>query len=129
MKLESNKKWMLVYSILFIPLSILLVVNDISNNYYWIYILWMIVSYTLMNIGNFLYTFNYNFNSIRKLWRFVFPLILITFFASMVVDNKFGKNSSPDDSLILNFITFIICLLLFFPAFLANYKLALEKKK
>ncbi len=129
MKLELKKKWMLVYSILFIPLSILFVVNDISNNYYWIYIFWMIISYTLMNIGNFLYTFNYNLNSIRKLWKIVFPLILITFFASMVVDNKFGKNSSPDDSLILNIITFIIGLLLFFPTFLANFMLALEKKK
>lgn len=122
--MTTGKKWMLGYSILFIILSILFVKNDISNHYNLIYIVWMSLNYTLINFGNFLFVTSKELNKISKVWKILFPVFLINLIVSIIIDQKFGENSSPEDSIFLNLFAFTAIVALFFPAFRANFKIA-----
>ncbi len=122
--MTTGKKWMLVYSIIFLLLSILFVANDISNEYNLVYIIWMSINYILINTGNILFTIDRKIKGVQKVWKVLFPIFLVNLIISLIIDQKYGANSSPDDSLILNISTLIIVIALFFPAFRANFKWA-----
>ena len=115
---------MLVYSIIFILLSIEFIDNDISNKYSLFYSVWMALSYLMINTGNLLFVFDKNAKDIKRVWRILFPIFIINFVVSLIIDQKYGDNSSPDDGLLLNLVIFIIGAIIFFPSFRANYKLA-----
>lgn len=127
MKLSIKKKGMFVYSVVFFLLSILFISNDISNNYWWYFTTWMIIIYFFINLGNFLYSFNYRPRKIKEIWKVIFPLIVISFVISIIIDEKFGKNSSKDDSLIVYIITAILFIAFLSPVLIANFKLAYRK--
>ena len=127
MKLSIKKKGMFIYSVIFLLLSILFVSNDISNNYWWYFIAWMIINYIIINLGNFLYSLNLRSRTIQTVWKVVFPLTIISFILSIIIDQKHGKNSSPDDGILVYIVTVILVLAILSPAFIANFRMAYKK--
>jgi|WetSurMetagenome_2_1015567.scaffolds.fasta_scaffold00598_9 hypothetical protein len=127
MKLSIRKKGMFAYSVVFLVFSILFISNDISNNYWWYFTTWMIIIYICVNLGNFLYSMNRRPRTVQSVWKVIFPLIIISFILSIIIDEKYGKNSSTDDSLLVYIITAMIFTAVLLPAFIANFKLAYNK--
>ncbi len=127
MKLTIKKKGMFIYSIVFLLLSIIFTYNDISNNYWWYFTVWMIIIYIAINVGNFLYSINFRSRIIQKVWKVIFPLVVISLILSIIIDEKYGKNSATDDSLLVYIITATLGLAILSPALIANFQLAYKK--
>jgi len=115
---------MLVYSIIFILLSIAFIDSDISNEYSLFYSVWMALSYLMMSIGNLLFVFDKNVRDIKRVWKILFPVYIINLIVSLIIDKKYGDNLSLNDGLLFNLVVFIIVAIIFLPAFRANYKIA-----
>jgi len=127
MKLTIKKKGMFIYSIVFLLLSIIFTYNDISNNYWWYFTVWMIIIYIAINVGNFLYSINFRSRIIQKVWKVIFPLVVISLILSIIIDEKYGKNSATDDSLLVYIIAATLGLAILSPALIANFQLAYKK--
>ena len=57
---------MVIYSIIFLFLSVSFVINDIKNEYHFLYIVWSIIIYLLANFGNIFYSLRKSNNVIKK---------------------------------------------------------------
>lgn len=115
---------MLAYSIA-IALSVILAAvfgdNKHQHQYPVAYQALSAIAVILMIAGNFLFAFAWVTPLLRKLWKFAFPLVLISF----VTEGALGFIEKDDQSLpltakVLGWITMCI---IFFPSFRANFLL------
>ena len=118
---------MLVYTIFFGLLSIGFVRDNFENRYHVAYVVWTAVFYGLILTGNLIYSLDCINPTIRKIWKLVFPVIILQFVSSDIVDILYGSHAHKT-SLALACIVGMIDFALFFPTFLAHYKIGYGKE-
>lgn len=119
---------MLIYSIIFAFLSVSFIKDNIELKYHILYIIWSILIYLVATIGNLCYTLNYSNDSIRKVWRIFFILFILDFIVAGIVDSVFAP--IPENSnILMSIVAWTFGLIIFFPAFRANYILGYEGEK
>ena len=76
----------------------------------------------LMFAGNILYSFGWVTPLLRRIWKFVFPLLVLSFVVSGILSFYFDKHDYPLTPAII-ILTSITGTVLFFPSFWANFLL------
>ena len=112
---------MLAYTIVFGLLSILFGRDDFEQYPMAYAALCGLLSF-LIFIGNLVYSLNYVTPVIRTIWKFVFPLVVLHFIVTGVVDVRFGKNA-PHNVSVLAIVAGVIAFALFLPTFRAHFLL------
>lgn len=121
------KPWMLAYTIVFGLLSVSFVHNNVENRYHIIYIIWSAIFYILVFAGNLIYSIGLLNLKIRKIWKLIFPIIILEFIFSDIVDFLYGTHvRNADES--MKTIAVILDFALFFPTFWAHYKISYGKE-
>jgi hypothetical protein len=126
MKLRGTRPWILVYSIIFLFLSVLIVQNDIENKYHPIYVIYFIVNYLFLNLGNILYSFKFNVSFLQRYWKIFANLFVLNLIFSILVDDTYGAHASKA-GIIMQVVNFIIVVCICLPAFIANYRIAYKE--
>jgi tetratricopeptide (TPR) repeat protein len=80
------------------------------------------LSIILMFVGNFLYSFGYVTPLLRRVWQFVFPMIVLSCAVGLIVSLYINKSDHPV-SPTAKTVALIITVALFFPSFRANFLL------
>jgi hypothetical protein len=128
MKLQLNNKWMFAYSIAFVFLSASFIENDFFNNYPKLYLVWVLFFYIIANAGNFIYSLGISLHGLRKYWKVVFLLIIFGFIFSYIIDFRYGSAMTGDGEFLSSIFSAVVGVVLFFPTFRANFKLAYKKR-
>lgn len=118
---------MLIYSICFGLLSIFFVITDIQNDYPVAFCLWSAVYHGLLFVGNLLYSFNLITQGVRKIWKGVFPLVILAFLFDNIFDIINGPHVHQEGTITI----ILLCLLtifLFLPTFKAHYAIGFGKE-
>jgi hypothetical protein len=113
---------MLVYTILFGLLSVFFVQNDLNNRYPVACTALSTLIYVVIFAGNVLYSFGRATPLLRTVWKFVFPIVVLQFVLSGIVDLRFGKHAH-DFTATVAVLSWIAGVALFFPSFRANFLL------
>jgi tetratricopeptide (TPR) repeat protein len=113
---------MLGYTIFFAVLSGLFVRDDLSNRYPVAYTAWSAFIYAVIFAGNALYSLGRVTPLIRAAWKFVFPIVILQFAVSGIVDSRFGKHAH-DFTTTVAVLSWIAGFALFFPTFRAHFLL------
>jgi hypothetical protein len=126
-KLNVARPWMLVYTIAFGLLSIAFVYDDVENKYNVIYVLEGIFIFLLVFIGNLIYSLDFITQKIRMIWKFAFPIIILDFVVSDIIDDIYGKHAQNKSVELMSLAT-LLNIALFLPTFWAHYKIGYGKK-
>jgi len=118
---------MLTYSIFFGLLSIRWVHNDMENQYNLIYVIEGACVFVLILAGNLIYSFDFITSKIQKIWKFVFPIVILDFILGVVIDSIYGKHAHNASSE-LKSIALILLVATYSPTFLAHYKIGYGKE-
>jgi len=116
---------MLAYTVIFGLFSIFFVQNDYSQ-YPLAYTAVCALMYAVIFAGNLLYSLGYATRPIQSLWKFVFPLVMLHFVGTGIVDARFGRHAHSA-TLVSSIIVWAIGLVLFFPAFRAHFLLGYSR--
>lgn len=117
--------WMLIYTL---AIGLLFVLSELTHNarprphYPIAYEVFESLGVLLMFAGNLLYSFAYVRPPLRRLWRFAFPLIVVTFVAAVFVTPHYDSNYQ-EHGLATQIVTWILVFSIFFPSFRANFLL------
>ena len=114
---------MLIYSVIFVFLSIVSIQDDIDSHYHIGYVFLGIIIYLLAITGNICYVFNYSNETIKKFWKVISPVIVAYSISSCIIDKNFGAYKEKIDIII-----WITVILILFPTFRANFILGYKKK-
>ena len=110
---------MLVYTIIFGLLSIGSVRNDVWNQYHIAFIIWDAVCFGLIFTGNMIYSLDYISPIIRKLWKLIFPIVILQIISGAIEDFIYGKNINHEVA--SGCIAWTISFVLFIPTIRAHY--------
>ncbi|MEY2527394.1 MAG: hypothetical protein QOE73_2165, partial [Verrucomicrobiota bacterium] len=113
------RPWMLAYTIVFGLLSILFVHDDFAQ-YAIAYTVVCGLMYAVIFAGNLLYSLGLATPSIRVIWKFIFPLVILHFLGTGIIDARFGKHAH-ESSLVFSSVLWVIGFALFFPTFRAHF--------
>ncbi len=117
---------MLVYTIIFGLLCVMFFYNDIENEYHVAYIAWSGIAFIIVFVGNLIYSLNRATPLIRKIWKVIFPVVVLDFIVGEVIDSNFGAHAHAMPSLV-DVLKWIIGFALFFPSFRAHYLLGYKR--
>lgn len=120
------KPWMFAYAICFGLLSITYVHNNVTNAYSKFFIVWSGIFYIAVFAGNLIYSFNLITLKIQNLWKFVFPIVILEFIFSAIIDLLYSKQAQGK-GFGLKSIALVITIVLFLPTFWAHYKIGYGK--
>ena len=113
----------MMYAVVFAGLSIMFISSDFRPKRHAMFIIAAIISYTLMNLGNFIYALGISDPGIKLIWKLLAPYFVFFFIYSGVEDRKFtpkiGRMEIP-----VTIISWIMGIVVFMPTFRANLKLA-----
>lgn len=123
MEKQQLKIWYAICSIIFLLLSILSVRSNFHNRYHIVFCIWSVIIYAIANIGNLFYSFSFYNTTVNKYWKIVLLFFIFHFVLAGIVDHMFGE-SLKEQTLTGLFINYIIGMLIFYPAFRANYRLS-----
>jgi hypothetical protein len=121
------RPWMLAYTIAFGLLSAHFVYNNVENRYHTIFIIWTAIYYVMIFAGNLIYSLDYITPKIRKIWKFIFPIVILEFIFSLIIDTMYAKNAQ-NASVEVKSIAPILSFAIFFPTFWAHYKIGYGKE-
>lgn len=122
--MRSNSEirpWMLAYTIVFGLLSILFVHDDFAQ-YPIAYTVVCGLVYAVIFAGNLLYSLDRVTPPIRGMWKFVFPLVILYFVGTGIIDARFGKHAH-ESSLVFSTVLWVVGFALLFPTFRAHFLL------
>lgn len=108
--------WMAAYTIVFAVLCVLFVQDDVQLHYPLAWVAVGVLVWLLVLAGNTIYTLRCANSGIARIWRAVFPLILLYIVSSCVVDEIRDPSDVPTALLAAP-----IALALLWPTLLANY--------
>jgi len=94
---------------------------------YLAYIIWSGVAYIAVFAGNLIYSINHATPMIRKIWKIIFPVVVLDFVVGGVMDSNFGNSANTMHPLI-DVLVWFIGFALFFPSFRAHYLLGYKKQ-
>ena len=114
---------MIFYSFVFAYIMVLANIDNIEIGYNILIIRWCIIFDTIVVTGNFVYAFNYTNGKIKKIWRFVFPILILHFSLMLYLDSTIPEDVQGETTLLIIISTFF-AVLTFLPTFWAHYKLA-----
>jgi len=121
------RPWMFAYTIVFGLLSAHFVYNDVKNQYCISFIIWDGVYYALVLGGNLIYSLDFSTFKIRKIWKFVFPIVILGFVVGGIIDSIYGRHAH-NASIQMQATAWILGFVTFFPTFLAHYKIGYGKE-
>jgi tetratricopeptide (TPR) repeat protein len=122
-KVRNVRWWMLIYTL---AIGALFVFSEISSHhkpkphYPIAYEIFENLGVILMFAGNLLYAFAYVTPLLRKLWKFVFPLVIASFVAAALISPQFDSTYQKHGPITL-IVTWIVVLGIFFASFRANF--------
>jgi hypothetical protein len=120
------KPWMLAYTVFFAIMSVIGVLDDVyDSHYYAIYCVAGALFFVAIFAGNLLYSLNFTTPRIRTIWKFIFPLVVLYFLVSGLVDQFIGSGGPAP--LIKDCIIWLIVFALYLPSFWAHYKIGYGK--
>jgi hypothetical protein len=115
------RPWMLTYTIIFSLLSVSFVYNDFGQ-YAMAFTAFQGVVYFVIFTGNLLFSMSYISPFIRALWKFVFPLVVLDFIGTGIIDICYGKHAHHSTPALI-VTACVIDFVLFFPTFRAHFLL------
>jgi hypothetical protein len=116
MTLPRPRRWMDAYTIGFAALCVLFVRDDVQLHYPLAWVAVGVLVWLLVLVGNTIYTFQCATAYIAKIWRAIFPMILLYLVSSCVMDEIKDPSDRP-----IAIVAAPIALALLWPALLANY--------
>jgi hypothetical protein len=123
------RPWMLAYTIIFGLLSVRFIFTEFQNEYHLVYIILEIICCGLILGGNLIYSFDFANPTIRKIWKYVFPIVVLEFVSSGIVDSIYGKYGQKADAKLLSaIVVWVIYFAFYFPTFYAHYKISYGKE-
>jgi tetratricopeptide (TPR) repeat protein len=119
------RPWMLGYTVILVSFVIFIGLysrHRPSHHHPIYYEVISSLSIILMFAGNFLYSFAYITPFVRRVWRFVFPVVVLSCVVGLIVSLYFDKSDHPT-SPIAKGMALVITVALFLPSFRANFLL------
>jgi tetratricopeptide (TPR) repeat protein len=97
--------------------------SESPNRYPFVYRIWEeFVSTVLLFAGNFLYSFGYVTSLVRRVWKFVFPILVLQFITSGFLACYYPSRTPAPAPLVIAF-AWIVLTILFLPTFKAHWSL------
>jgi hypothetical protein len=121
------RPWMLVYTFLYGIICVFGVRDNVQRCYPIIFTIWSVLYYLLIFIGNLIYSLDAITLPVRKIWKLIFPIIIIGCILDISMSFVYGKGIRETSVQIL-VIGLIIYLALLFPTFWAHCKLGYGKE-
>src|SRR3982751_2840308 len=122
-KVRNIRWWMLIYTLaigLLFGVSTVISRHQPRPHYPIAYEIFENVAVILMFAGNLLYAFGYVTPLLRKLWKFVFPLVIASVVASALVTPHFDSTFQKHGP-VAHIVTWILVVGIFFASFRANF--------
>ena len=119
---------MVLYALIFLAMAVSANSDNFEIGYNIILIIWSILLDVFIVAGNFIYAFGISNTTINKVWKYVFPIMVLDFFVFLILDTVIPKDTK-NDSVVLFMVATIAATIIYFPAFWANYKLGYSKVK
>jgi NhaP-type Na+/H+ or K+/H+ antiporter len=85
------------------------------------------VCFGIIFLGNLIYSLNRINPTIRKIWKLVFPIVILQWVFSGIADSVYGT-LTHDGGVVFGCIVWIIDFAFFFPTFRAHYLIGYGKK-
>jgi hypothetical protein len=121
------RPWMFAYTIFFGLLSAHFVYNDVKNQYCISFIIWDGIYYVLVLGGNLIYSLDFSTFKIRKVWKFIFPIVVLGFVVGGIIDSIYGRHAH-NSSIQMQAVVWILGFATFSPTFWAHYKIGYGKE-
>ncbi len=122
-----KKYFMIVYSFVFACFDVSANIDNFEIGYHISIIVWCISFDTVINIGNFLYAFNYSHEVLPKIWRFVFPILILHIAVMGYLDSTVPQDVKHE-STVFTIAAFVLYVFFLLPTLWANYKLGYGKR-
>jgi tetratricopeptide (TPR) repeat protein len=123
MNVRKIRWWMLIYTL---AIGLLFVFSEVSRynkpkpHYPIAYEIFENLGVILMFVGNLLYAFAYVTPLLRKLWKFVFPVVIASFVAAALVSPHFDSSYQKHGP-VAQIVAWTVLLGIFFASFRANF--------